>query len=110
VSGPGGASKPKPLNIGPRVAGTAVAGGSAHAVTDGVTTIEIPLHDGIVARRLAWIDPADGVLRGAERVAMAWSPASDLAVPPASASVSHGDQDGDVTVDAAAPATGGTRS
>jgi hypothetical protein len=56
------------------------------------------------------MDPADGVLRGAERVAMAWSPASDLAVPPASASVSHGDQDGDVTVDDAAPATGGTRS
>ena len=41
---------------------------------------------------------------------MAWSPASDLAVPPASASVSHGDQYGDVTIDAADPATGVLRA
>jgi hypothetical protein len=84
--------------------------GAVAMVTDGVTTLEIPLGDGLVPRNVAWIEPVDGVLHGDDHVSIRWSPASDLSRPLSDAFVSDGSSFLDIEVQGADPEPGVLRA
>jgi hypothetical protein len=48
--------------------------GADLAITDGRTTLTLPLGDLLLPRTAAWLEPVDGVLRGGEALAIQWSP------------------------------------